>query len=89
MRVALLYPIGQHQPGETLDVDPRVGAVLVDGVLAVSVDDAGVPAIAQSRSPTLSQLRSFAVERGVDTSEARRLWADEQRARAREGVQPC
>lgn len=86
MRVSLIWPIGQHQPQEVIDVAPQLGQVLVREGFARPAE--GDPIPPEPAAPTVAALKTFAVEHGLTMTEARRLLADDLAAR-REGAASC
>lgn len=83
MRVTLIWPIGNHQPSEVIDVAPQLGQVLVrEGFARPSVGD---PIPPEPAPPTVAELKAFAAEHGLTLTEARRRMADDLAAR-REGA---
>lgn len=77
MIVTLRCWVGDYEPGTVLDLEPRLGALLVSNRFAELAAGDGMPAEPPVKAPTLDELRSFAKARGVTTGEARRLWRED------------
>lgn len=79
MRVTLLWPIGDHQPGDVVDADPRLADVLVREGFARRTD--GPPIPPEPTPPTVAELHQYARDHQITVDEARRRIAAELRAR--------
>ncbi len=77
MIITLRCWIGDYEPGEVLDVEPRLGALLVGNRFAELAAGEGMPVEPPAKAPTIDELRSYATARGVSTGEAKRLWREE------------
>lgn len=80
MNVTLRCWVGDYEPGTVLDLEPRLGALLVDGGFA---DPDGGPGLAPelpARAPTIGELRSYAQARGLTMAEAKRAWLEDYEA---------
>lgn len=75
MRIALLWPFGRYQPGDVVDVDHRIAAVLTrEGFARTAGEPAPAP---QPKAPTVADLKVYAAANGCSLSEARdRIAAD-------------
>lgn len=80
MRVTLLWPIGPSQPGDVVDVDPRLGDVLAREGFARVTEGPAVPF--EPAGPTVAEVRQYAADHKVPLMVAKRLMAADQHARA-------
>lgn len=83
MNVALLWPFGTYKPGDVVDCDPALGAVLVKEGFATESPEVMPPP--EPANPTVAELRQFARDHNLTVTEAKqRLAAD--RTTQRQGV---
>lgn len=86
MRITLVWPIGQHDPGDVIDAVPQVARVLLREGLAYPAE--GPAVVPEPEPPTVAELRAYAAEHGITTTEARRRVAADLAAR-RQGAATC
>lgn len=80
MRVTLTWPIGDHQPGDVVDVDPRLADVLAREGFARVTDGGPIPF--EPAMPTVAELHQYAHDHDCTVSEAKRAMSADLRARA-------
>lgn len=80
MRVTLVWPIGDHQPGDVVDVAPPLADVLAREGFARVADGEAIPF--EPAGPTVAEVRAYAAEHKVPVMVAKRLMAAELQSRA-------
>jgi hypothetical protein len=88
MRITMLWPFGRYQPGDVVDVDPRIASVMTAEAFARS---AGTPEAPKApRSATLADLQAYAAANGCTLHEARdRIAAEREAPRSGPLAQPA
>jgi len=80
VRITMLWPLGDIQPGDVVDADPRLADVLAREGFARVTD--GPPIPFEPSPPTVAELHQYARDHNLTVGEAKRRMASDLRTRA-------